>query len=119
MGLAGIVGIPLLLEKRQANNRRHTAWKQLPEEHLGHTVGRLFAYLRACYREAAFTETPLRTKELAVTISLPYPSAYAQGHLGELAQCQNSLGHLLIPGVTPHPLVELLLPIMLVSVPEW
>ena len=52
--------VGLLLEKRGQTAHKHTAWKQLPEEHLGHTVGRIVAVLRVHPRKIVFTEIPLQ-----------------------------------------------------------
>lgn len=48
----------LLLKKRKLNCR-NTSWKQQSEEHLGHTVWKLFAHFIVHPREAALIDRPL------------------------------------------------------------
>lgn len=61
-------------EKTGQTDHRHTAQKQQPEDHQGHTVGRLFAHVRACSREAAFTQRHFQEqKNVQVSFSSPSP----------------------------------------------
>ena len=62
-------------EKAKQTAHRHIAWKQQSEDHLGHTMGRLFTHLGACPRGTAFMERDLWEQK---NCPVPFPSLSPQ-----------------------------------------